>query len=324
MRKHTIPTPYMVGEVHLYTAELGGELVLFDTGPDTPEALDDLRRQIDLEKLRHVFITHCHVDHYGLADFIGKNTRAEIYLPRKDALKFRHHEKRLDHIQELLRSFGFSDGFIRAVRSTVGRKGIFPPFPERYRIVEETDVPQKLGISWLGCPGHSQSDLVYLVGDCAVTGDILLRDIFQAPLLDIDLDTFDSRFRNYDAYCASLLKLEEIRGRRILPGHREEVESLDETILFYVGKLLERAERIKAYAGIESVAGVVRELFGETLADPFVVYIKVSEVVFMRDFLAAPERLRMALERIGLFSMVQEAFAMVTGEMSALMMGGKP
>lgn len=309
MRQHTVPTPYMVGETRFYSAEIAGELVLFDTGPDTAQALDYLRRQIDLERLRHVFITHCHVDHYGLADFIAKNTRAEIYIPRKDALKFRHHERRLEHIEELLRGYGFTESFIRSVRTTVGRKGIFPPVPGRFDIVEEAEAPRRLGIDWLSCPGHSQSDLVYRVGDWAVTGDILLRDIFQAPLLDIELDTFAGRFRNYDAYCASLLRLQQLRGCRFLPGHGEGAGSLEETILFYAGKLLERAARIKAFAGVPSVSDVLRELFGDTLTDPFVVYIKISEIVFIRDFLAEPHKLRSALERIGLFDVVSARYA---------------
>jgi 2,4-dienoyl-CoA reductase (NADPH2) len=41
-------------------------------------------------------------------------------------------------------------------------------------------------------------------------------------------------------------------------------------------------------------------LFGSSLPDPFVAYLKASEIVFMRDFLAEPERLRQSLAAIGL------------------------
>jgi hydroxyacylglutathione hydrolase len=311
MQKHTITTPYMVGAVHIYTAELNGELVLFDTGPDTPEALEYLRTHIDLARLKHVFITHCHVDHYGLADFLGKNTTAQIYLPRKDSIKFHNHDRRLDHIQGLLTSYGFPDGFIRDVRATVGRNGIFPPIPGRYRIVEESDMPRRLGISYVSCPGHSQSDLVYRVADYCLTGDVLLRTIFQAPLLDVDLDTFAGRFRNYDAYCATIVKFKQICGCRVLPGHGEEIESLAETILFYVGKLLERAGRIREFSQVKQVSDVVRELFGDKPMDAFVTYIKISEIIFMRDFLNNPGKLREALEVIGLFPRVRDQFAVL-------------
>jgi 2,4-dienoyl-CoA reductase (NADPH2) len=298
----------VVGPIHVYTAELNGELVLFDTGPDTPEAREYLCTHIDLARLRHVFITHCHVDHYGLADFLGKNTGAVIYLPRKDSIKFRNRDRRTEHIQELLTSYGFADDFIRAVRAAIGRQAV----PERYQIVEESNTPQRLGISFVNCPGHSQSDLVYQVGDCAITGDVLLRTIFQTPLLDVNFDSFSGRFRNYEAYCATLIKFQQLCGSRILPGHGEEIDSLAETILFYIGKLLERAGRLKAFSHLGQLSHVVRELFGSSSADPFVTYAKISEIIFMRDFLADPGLLQESLEFLGLFPKVSDTFAAVT------------
>lgn len=312
MQQHTIPTPYMVGDVHIYTTEVEGELVLFDTGPPTAEALASLRSQVDLERLRHVFITHCHVDHYGLADYLAEQTTAEIYLPRKDALKMEHHPRRLEGIESLLQQMGFDSVQVNQFRQTVESRGVFPTFPRRYSIVEETDALERLGLSFLSCPGHSQSDLAYIGGDWAVTGDILLRGIFQAPLLDLDLDTFSGRFSNYDAYCASLCRMSTLRGRRILPGHRGDVDSLESSILFYVGKLLERAGRLKPYAHEDDVSAIIHRLFGDEMDDPFHVYLKASEIVFMRDFLDSPERLSEALNHFGLYDEVAGAFEALT------------
>lgn len=303
MRKHTIPTPYMVGDVHIYSTEIGGELVLFDTGPPTPEALEHLGRELDLKRLRHLVITHCHVDHYGLAGWIADNTDAEIYLPFKDDLKIRHHERRLAGIQNLLEQDGFDKRFVAKFRHIVDTHQVFPPVPKRYTVAESSETIKNLGISILPCPGHSQSDLVYLCGDYALTGDVLLRGIFQAPLLDIDLDTFEGRFRNYDAYCRTLEGFETLRGREILPGHREYVESLEHTVLFYVGKLIERALRLAELPQM-NVREAVETLFGKA-SDPFVAYLKASEILFMRDFLAQPQKLKTSLERLGLFPEVE-------------------
>jgi hydroxyacylglutathione hydrolase len=311
MRQHTVPTPYMVGEAHFYTTEIDGELVLFDTGPATPEALAILRGEVDIGRLKYLFITHCHVDHYGLAAYVERHSAAEVFIPRKDAIKLRRHGERFAHLEALLAGCGFDSGFTRELRKTFEMHKLFPVVPERYTIVEESDLPARLGIGWLSCPGHSQSDLVYLLGNHAVTGDILLRNIFQAPLFDVDLETFAGRFRNYDAYCASLLKLEKLRGYEIHPGHRQFVASLDDTILFYVRKLMERAGQVKRLAGVGSVREMLGRLFGESLADPFIVYLKVSEILFMRDFLEEPARLKGALERIGLFERVRELYAAV-------------
>lgn len=308
MRQHTVHTPYMVGEAHFYSTEVDGELVLFDTGPATPEALAFLRERVDFSRIKYIFITHCHIDHYGLAAVLAEQTRAEILIPRKDAIKMERHGERISQIEVLLGECGFDKASTQGFRRIVEDVQIFPPFPRRYTIVEESEIPARLGITWLACPGHSQSDLVYRFGDQAVTGDILLRNIFQAPLLDVDLETFTGRFRNYDAYCSSLLVLASLRDCRILPGHREFVESVDDTILFYVNKMLERAGQVKKLSGTESVLEVVRQLFNGSLADPFIIYLKVSEVVFMRDFLAEPGRLKDSLAKIGLYDAVIDRF----------------
>ncbi|MBE0504433.1 MAG: MBL fold metallo-hydrolase [Desulfuromonadales bacterium] len=311
MQQHTIATPYMVGDVHCYTIEIEGELVLFDTGPSTEAAQGDLRRAVDLHRLKYLFVTHCHVDHYGLIDFVARNSEARIFIPHMDAIKVQRHEERLERIADLLAACGYDHDFSRSFRSGLEVHRLFPTVPLRYEVVEESDVPARLGISWLNCPGHSQSDLVYRYGEHAVTGDILLRDIFQVPLLDVDLTTFDGRFRNYEAYCASLHKLAGLRGCIIHPGHRLTVESLDATILFYAGKLLERARAVHRLAHLERERDVVEALFGATLREPFFIYLKVAEIVFMRDFLADPERLKRSLETIGLFAPLSKSYAAV-------------
>jgi glyoxylase-like metal-dependent hydrolase (beta-lactamase superfamily II) len=317
MQQITIPTPYPVGEVHIYSTEINGELVLFDTGPDTPEALDILRRQVDLSRLRHLCITHAHVDHYGLAGYIAEHTDAQIYIPRKDALKFLHHEKRLAGIGQLLEDFGFKRDFIAAFRKSVLRNSIFPSIPERFRITEESPELQGLGITFMACPGHSQSDLVYRCGPYAVSGDLLLKGIFQAPLLDINLDTLCGRFRNYEAYCSSLPKLGTLRGMQILPGHREGVDSLEATILFYIEKLLERAGRVIDFSRHDTVSGIAHALFDGVDVDPFIVYLKASEIIFMQDFLGDPDRLRHSLDSIGLLEEVRQNFDSLLSKQSA-------
>lgn len=299
MRKHTMPTPYMVGDVHVYSTEIDGELVLFDTGPNTAEAMLYLQQNLDLTQLKHVFVTHCHVDHYGLAWYLAEQTGATIYLPQMDVRKFEHKAVRLQALQQLLLECGFDQAFVQGFRGVLDQNQIFPPLPHRFEIVEQSPVLSRLGLSVMGCPGHSQSDLIFYNPAWAVTGDVLLRGIFQAPLLDIDLQTLSGRFNNYRAYCQSLRQFEGLRGLEILPSHRECLDSLDATILFYAGKLVERALRVQSLPAHWSVAEVLDNLPGRT-TDPFVAYLKASEILFMRDFLAQPELLLDSLDYLGL------------------------
>ncbi len=214
IKKHTVPTPYLVGDIHYYSMEKDGDVILFDTGPPTKESIAALKENIDLKRLKYVFFTHTHVDHFGLADYITKNTDAEIFISRRDDLKIKRHEDRIYYMKRLLTGeAGFDDDFIKELEEIFIKGRVFPDVPQRYSIVEETDIPEKIGIYWLSCSGHSQSDLVYIIGDSAITGDTLLRDIFQVPLLDADMESIDERFKNYDAYCSTVRKFKKLKGK---------------------------------------------------------------------------------------------------------------
>lgn len=311
LTQHTINTPYMVGPVHCYSGMVAGELVLFDTGPPTPEGERYLRENIDLANLRHVIVTHCHIDHYGQAHWLERNSNATIYLPYRDYLKISEHERRMEEMYNLLFDLGFSREYLAGLRQIFDSGALFPPFPQNYKVAEK-ELPARLGIEVIDCPGHSQSDLVYAGEDWAVTGDTLLRGIFQSPLLDVDLESGD-RFNNYAAYCSSIVKLAGLRNRKVLPGHRHTIAGIDDTLLFYISKLLVRVEQLWPYKDEENLMVLIDKLLGGRVQDIFHFFLKASEVVFMKDLLSEPEMLRRALEEIGLFDQVDELYHAATG-----------
>jgi len=306
LTQHTINTPYMIGPVHCYSGRLGGELVLFDTGPPTAEARRYLQEHVDLASLKHIIVTHCHIDHYGQAYWLEQHTEAALYLPYRDCLKISRHDRRMDEMYHLLSGIGFNEDYLDELQQIFDSGVLFPPFPKRF-LVAENDLPERLGIQVLSCPGHSQSDLVYAGDDWAVTGDTLLRGVFQSPLLDVDLET-GGRFKNYRAYCETLIKLAGLRDKKVLPSHRQTVGSIDSVLLFYVSKLLQRAEQLAPYRDEKNVMLLIDKLLNGRVQDVFHMYLKTSEIVFMKDFLEQPELLRRALEEIGLFDDVAELF----------------
>ena len=305
--QHTLDTPYLVGPVHCYSTEIAGELILYDTGPPTLAASRYLAQTLDLSRLRHVIISHCHPDHYGLAHWLEQHSNATIYLPFRDYLKFSKEQERKALLRELLLQVGFDDTFIQRLAGNERQPEIYPSWPERCKIIEES-LPPELGIEVLPCPGHSQSDLVLSGADWAVTGDVLLRGIFQTPLLDIDLVT-EQRFRNYHAYCATLTKLPRLKDKKILPGHREYITSIDDCLLFYLRKMLARAARISKLPLNMNAVETISKLLHDDLKAPMFSFLKVSEVIFLRDFLAEPELLYRAVKEIGLYPLLAKELA---------------
>ena len=124
MKQHTVMTPYMVGEVHFYSTEIEGELVLFDTGPPTAAGIAELERSVDLANLKHLFITHCHVDHYGLAAYVEKHSDARIYLPRQDVRKLQRIDEWLPALSALLISAGFDSDFCDRLSASLEAEGV--------------------------------------------------------------------------------------------------------------------------------------------------------------------------------------------------------
>lgn len=309
--QHTIDTPYPVGPVHCYTFEHEDGLILFDTGPPTREAKDYFRRHLDFGRLRYILLTHCHIDHYGLAHWFEQESDAVIVMPYRDSLKIAQHDRRIEMMELLLGNVGFGRQYLAELRQIFDSGVLFPPFPRRFAIAE-TDLPATLGIEVIPCPGHSQSDIVYAFDGYAVTGDTLLRGIFQSPLLDVDLETGE-RFNNYQAYCGSLVRLAELQGRTVLPGHRHTIEDVNTILQFYVTKMLVRVEQLLPVRNEPNVAKIISTLFNNQMTDVFHIYLKASEILFMQDFLADPERLGDALARIGLFDSVAELYHRVTG-----------
>lgn len=312
LTQHTIATPYMIGPVHCYTGRLNGELVLFDTGPPTPEGRRYLQDNVDLANLKHILITHCHIDHYGQVRWLEQNSDAALYLPYRDGLKIARHDLRLEEMSRLLAGLGFDAVYLDQLREIFLSGALFPPFPDHF-LVAENDLPQDLGVEVLSCPGHSQSDLVYIGDDWAVTGDTLLRGVFQSPLLDVDL-TDGGRFKNYEAYCRTLVKLAGLKDKKVLPAHRYHVRNIDKVLLYYIGKLLQRAGQLRPYRNEDDIMLVIDKVLSGRPLDIFQIYLKASEIVFMKDFLEQPDLLHQALLETGLFDEVAELFNSVVSQ----------
>ncbi len=305
LTRHTIQTPYLVGPIHCYSGVFDGDLVLFDTGPPTGEARRYLQNHFNLDDLKHVVVTHCHIDHFGQASWLEQNSDAVIYLPFRDALRMREQDKWKREMQKLLIYYGFDLQYLDNLEEYLNRGTRFS-HPEKFKVVEN-DLPARLGIKVLECPGHSQSDLVYLFDDWAVTGDTLLKGVFQSPLLDVDLLS-GGRFTNYQAYCSSIVTLAGLKDKRIMQAHRQDIKNSNETILFYVSKLLKRVEQLHPYIDEENMMELIDKLLGGRMQDVMHIFLKCSEIIFMKDFLHQPDLLRHSLVETGLYPRVTELF----------------
>jgi hydroxyacylglutathione hydrolase len=300
MQKHSVPTPYLVGDVKVYTFEVNGHLILFDTGPPTDVARQFLKDNINLDRLKYVFITHWHPEHCGLAAFLEKETTAEIIISKYEAEKLSHPERHTLQMSNLLPSLGFGEDAVEQQREVSRWLKAMAPTPENYRVLEESqDVLDALGLSYFYSPWHGGCDVIYMLQNYAISGDTVLKGIFSCPCIEVDFDdTSAGLFSNYASLCDAISQLKKIERYSFLPSHRDPVESVDAWIEFFVTKLIERSRALAPLLQSgNSVYQATVKYFGKKVEKRFHLYIKASEVALCHDFLNAPELLIRALEK---------------------------
>jgi glyoxylase-like metal-dependent hydrolase (beta-lactamase superfamily II) len=170
------------------------------------------------------------------------------------------------------------------------------------------DTISELGLKYTSFQWHSQSDIVFLHDDLAVSGDIMLQNIFTTPIMDIDANNLQKRFVNYEYFCKSFEKLIDLENYTFLPGHRENITDPKQWISFYVSKVLQRIIRILPKLRKESIAEAVREIVPDMESRPPEAFIKLSEVLFFKDVLNNPELLKNSLKNIDMYDIFSDQF----------------
>lgn len=301
MIKFTAKTNFFVRAVHFYYLQSEGKNILIDTGPFSNDTKKIFYDYIDLVKLDYVFLTHIHIDHSGMIEFISKNSNAKIIISEKDVYLIEKKDQWIDAFEKLLKSLEFSHQFVVSIKEVLNNLRSAIPVPYRYEILERQDLLNQLGIDYFKAPYHSQSDIVYLIGKFAFAGDVLLRDIFLTPLIDIDYDDEKKRYNNYLAFCEAIYKFKRLNNYTVMPGHNDYIISVKDTILTYVRKMFTRTIKIKDQIRkmpLEDLA----ELVVKDKNDIYTKYLKVSEIQFFKDFLDSPEKLESALKHLGIFN----------------------
>jgi hydroxyacylglutathione hydrolase len=223
LRKHALEVPFMRGDnisVHIYDAVLNNKLVLFDNGPETEQARHYLVDNIGLDHLSYVFITHCHPDHCGLMSFLHKEVGTRVVVSRYDVLRYEHLHARLAALPGILGPLDFPAEEIARLQNFLAKFDQETPLLDDYQVLENSAaLLDELGLDYLHCPGHSQSDIVYLFGDYVITGDVVLHDLFTTPLLGVDYENLDRRYASYAAYCETIVKFKGLEDRTLLSSH---------------------------------------------------------------------------------------------------------
>tara|TARA_X000000950_G_C13799074_1_gene612735 strand:- start:337 stop:1224 length:888 start_codon:yes stop_codon:yes gene_type:complete len=162
--------------VACFLLKINKELALIECGPES--CLKHLKNEIkkngeDVRNIKHVFLTHIHLDHAGAAWWFAKNG-ANIYVHPFGERHLVNPEK-LIYSAEIIYGNNMKRlwGDIKAINEN---KVIPVKDKERIKIND-------MEIKALHTPGHAKHHISWVIGDSIFTGDVVGAKINHGPLV---------------------------------------------------------------------------------------------------------------------------------------------
>lgn len=253
MRIHTLDLQFQStpGLIASYAIESHGELALVETGPgSTLETLRAGLQQLGLDekKVRHVFVTHIHLDHAGAAGWWAQQG-AQVYC----------HANAARHLIDPSKLIA-SARMIYQERMD-GLWGEMLPAPaERVTILNDGDSIRvgEVEVTAWDTPGHARHHLAFVVGSACFTGDVAGMRLQGTRYLSVT--AAPPQFEPLP-YVASVDRLVAAGFERLYLTHFGEVADVADHLARYRQRILEVHEAVKADLEAGLGEAVVRERY---------------------------------------------------------------
>lgn len=236
-----------------------------DPGPPTDAAWRDLVNGIEaadwrLGDLQHVFVTHWHADHAGLACRLADCADATVHLHRSDAPLVGEYadarKQRVERDRRTLERWGVPG----PVQKDVVDGDVPSPIPDTYPVCRHSDGDHVSGVELVHTPGHTAGHVSLRTETDLFLGDLLL------PTYTPNVGGSDTRLTDpLGMYLGSLSRIESVQ-LTAHPGHGTAIDVASETTA------VRRHHRERATAAFEVVADatdpptpwtVAKMLFGD-------------------------------------------------------------
>ncbi|HFC11380.1 MAG TPA: MBL fold metallo-hydrolase, partial [Anaerolineae bacterium] len=271
-----LPTPYSVGSVNSYLF-VEPEPTLVDCGMQTAESIAALKAGLAqnglvVADLKHVVVTHAHVDHMGLIGWLAERSEAtfwinEYCLPWAVDLAG-YWQARLTFMLGILLKIGFAEveaqrmvGYFKAMLTMWGDVSAekIHPFPASGTIPIG-------GQQWqvLYLPGHAamQTGFYQPEQQWLLSADCLLP-ITPIPVIENDPVEPTRRSRGLQKHLESLAYLEQLEISCTFPGHGRPIANHRRLIAKQVARIQQRKEACFALleSGLQTLPALTDVLY---------------------------------------------------------------
>lgn len=281
--KIAVPNPYFEQSSNVYLIA-DEELGLIDTGIDTDETFEVLKKALahagfSIKEIKKILITHKHPDHFGMAGRIQSESNAKVYIHQDDWEDVAYFTERRDEVLEkyaqTMLTWGVPKEAVEPVIELLKEGSVIARSVKAQMLADGQAVPlgrQKIVV--IHTPGHTQGSVCFRYKDKLFTGDHLLPD--YTP----NIGATDALMSGMlEKYIQSLLKIRQLDGIEILPGHGEQILNHKALIDSFIQHHQERKcaiVKILSDGSPRSAYQIALELFGDL--DSYHVMLGAGEV----------------------------------------------
>jgi len=298
-----LPTPFAEGPVNVYFFP-GDPPTLFDVGPKGDQVYQALTAGLSQfgarpADLKQIVISHGHVDHFGLAATLVRESGARVltHLRNQPILEQYVDDWRWRRVffMEIFQLAGVPDAIGQVISNNWDR---FIPFGEGVALngcsLQDGATLMLSGEPWqvLHTPGHASGLICLYQPDrrLLLSSDHLLRDITSNPFLEPPRFGETERPRSLLQYLDSLQRVAALDVAMTYTAHGEPILDLHAHVAQIIAFHQERKERLADLlrSGPQTIYDLVVGHFGRL--SPFDTFLAVSEVVGHLDWLEVEGR----------------------------------
>jgi glyoxylase-like metal-dependent hydrolase (beta-lactamase superfamily II) len=266
-----VPIPHALKNFNLYLL-LGDEPTLIDTGPYNP-AFEDIivtaLRQLRVDRLSRILITHSHIDHSGMASRLRDLTGAQVIAHRAERPRIESPKQRLTKEYRCYSLMSLAMGFPEDISHSIfglaqGWVSLSQPCVLDVALKGgETIRAGDRELKAIHTPGHTAGHLCfYETGEGLLfSGDHLMRSITPNP--ELYCPPRYGHVTGLTQFLESLRRLERYDAVCAYPGHGKPIKQVEKRIEFNIlhhQRRLEKTERA-VNEGCRTVWEVALRLF---------------------------------------------------------------